>query len=215
MDWVPPNDTDISEEMPDYWKIPAVGVRPPVPKQRRRFPDNIDLEPREPIDPELDDSAVSKDCPTWMQENEHIGVRPYKPRWQVRMSQELFWKKIFAGDLTEEQILAVGEQLQIPWEDEAKKYKIRKENASNKTAPPQQHGAEERRKRSLTHRDRVLRSSRASDDKRTSIRLQASQKLANVDDFDSRIQKFGRVGLTQLDMIAVQKDVNEPLTLFL
>lgn len=215
MDWVPPNDTDISEEMPEYLKIPGVGVRPPQPKQRRIFPDTIDLEPQGPIDPELDDSAVSIDCPTWMQENKHIGIRPQKPRWQVRMSQELFWKDIFAGDLTEEQILAAGEQLKIPWESEGKIYKQKLEDVPKKKIIPKQHGAEQRKKRSLTYRDRVLRAEQAATDKRLGMKLRASQKIADVNDFDSRIEKFGRVGLTELDMIAVGKDVNESLTLFL
>ena len=212
---MPPNDTDISEEMPDYWKIPGVGVRPPVPKRRRNFPDSIDLEPREPVDPELDDSAVSIDCPTWMQENKHIGIRPHKPRWQVRMSQELFWKDFFDGDLTEEQIHAAGEQLKIPWESEGNKYEQKVENIQGKKPIPRQHGAEERKKRSLTQRDRVLRAERAATDKRLRAKLRASQKIADVNDFDSLIEKFGRVGLTELDMIAVGKDVNETLTLFL
>ena len=214
-EWIPPNDTDISEEMPSYWKIPAVGVRPPVPKQRRRFPDNIDLEPLAPIDPELDDSAVSVDCPTCMQENAHIGVRPHKPRWQVRMSQELFWKNAFAGDLTEEQIHAVGERLKIPWEDEHVK-KVEKLVAQAKDKPVLEvQGAEARRKRSLTLRDKAINKSRVALSKKSARRRHESKAASDVGEFDRVLKKFGKTGLTQLDMIAVSKDAGETLTLFL
>ena len=214
-EWIPPNSTDVSEEMPSYWKIPAVGVRPPVPKQRRRFPDTIDLEPIEPTDPELDDSAVSIDCPTWMQENKNIGVRPHKPRWQVRMSQELFWKNIFAGDLTQEQINAVGERLQIPWDDEYAKHQIKKDSQSADKVVPEVHGAEARKRRSLTQRDRVLIASRAAHSKKCERELLESREAAQVGEFDRILKKFGSTGLTDLDMIAVKKDAKETLTLFL
>ena len=168
-----------------------------------------------PIDPELDDSAVSVDCPHWMQENPHIGIRPHKPRWQVRMSQELFWKNIFAGDLTEEQIHAVGERLKIPWGEEHAKKALKLVAQARDKPAFEVHGAEARKKRSLTNRDKALNKSRTAQSKKSARRLRESRAASDVGEFDRVLKKFGKTGLTQLDMIAVSKDPTDTLTLFL
>ena len=204
-----PTSTEISEESPDFYKIPCVGVRPPIARERRRFPDTIDLNPQPPCDPNFDDSAVSCDAPTYMQTNEFISIRPPKPSWQVRMSQELLWKDATGGGLNTHQVQALKEQFGLVWKLKPKDYPEIETHVEE--------GAAHRGKRHSTERERIMLKQ-----KRSSIKKQRAKHANTVNNMTATINYFNNTigykpdpGITQIDGEAVRKPIGAPCSLFL
>jgi hypothetical protein len=204
--------TDISHEMPDVFKIPDVGVRPQIPKERRMFPDTIDLDRQREIDPNHDDSAVSFDCPTYMQTNKFIGIRSIKPRWQVRQSQENLSLECTRGGLTEDQVKVLGKEFGLTWELRAQQYPD--------IVPQEQNGADHRRKRHTTKRERRVSMRKKQTQTREQNKLESTigqtrDMLAYFDNTTLKGVQPSAAGITEIDNQSVRKKVGEPCTLFL
>ena len=206
--------TTISDESPDMFKIPYVPIRPPIPKERRRFPDTIDLvyDPSIVVDPNFDDSAVSCDSPTYFQTNRFISVRDEKPRWQVRQSQEKLANDSFSGDLNKEQVKTLGEQYGLNFDRAADS--VAKETEQT---PPVSPGAKLRNRRHTTQRERGVSASKKQQVKTTierhTNRVKYSQSL--MDSFERVLPSHTDPGITQIDTAAVKKPIGAPCSLFL
>lgn len=209
-----PSGTTISYEMPDLFKIEHVGVRPPIPRERRMFPDTIDLEQQNPedIDPNFDDSAVSIDCPTYMHTNKYIGIRSMKPRWQVRQSQENLSLECTRGDLSEEQVKTLGKEFRLTWKLRSKHYPD--------IVPHEQAGAEHRRRRHTTKRERRVTKQKKNNQRFAKNKLESKieetkDMLAFFDKTTLSCVQPSAAGITEIDNQSVRKNVGESCTLFL
>ena len=210
--------TAISFEAPDLFVGPR---RPPIPKERRRFPDTIDLEfdPNKLVDPEHDDSAVSVDTPTYFQTNKFINVRQTKPRWQVRQSQEKLAANV---KMTEEEVAAAAANygLQLYYDPNLHDihYTKKVEDAPKKVHHVHD-GADARKHRHTTGRERKCRSSTKSKAQRIremqEQRINYAQQL--MDAFDTTLLHTDKhsAQITQIDTAAVKKPIGAPCSLFL